>query len=197
MLKAIVEKDINNLNKKPTKKPSKHITWEAFEMRYLTREDGYTYEWVNGIVEKTKRSMDYKQIFIVQNLMQYFIGLLQKGKVSGLLNVELDTFFKGNHRRPDMCYLTDTQMRDTKKGIAPVPAFVIEVISNNDKMKKAQKKLLDYWNADVQVIWHIFPDLEMVHVYRGKNMTVFMGDEICSAAPILPDFSLPVKDIFK
>jgi hypothetical protein len=28
-------------------------------------------------------------------------------------------------------------------------------------------------------------------------MTTFVGDEICSAAPVLPDFAISVNDIFK
>jgi Uma2 family endonuclease len=178
-------------------KPTKPITWEAFKNRYLSREDGYTYEWVNGQVEKTKRSMDYTQVFIVQNLMNHFISLLASGKVAGMLSSEVDTFFSESHRRPDMCYLTNEQIRAAKDGIPPVPSFVVEIISNNDKMKRVQEKMLDYWRADVPVIWHIFPDLHIVHVYHGKKMTVLMGDEVCSAAPILADFSMTVNDIFK
>jgi Uma2 family endonuclease len=175
----------------------KPMTWETFKSRYLSREDGYTYEWVNGQVEKTKRSMDYTQVFIVQNLMNHFISLLNSGKITGLLSSEVDTFFSESHRRPDMCYLTNEQIRAAKNGLPPVPSFVIEIISDNDKMKRVQKKMLDYWRAEVPVIWHIYPDLEIVHVYHGKKMTVFMKDEICSAAPILPDFAMSVNDIFK
>jgi Uma2 family endonuclease len=178
-------------------KMPKPMTWETFKSRYLSREDGYTYEWVNGQVEKTKRSMDYTQVFIVQNLMNHFISLLTSGKITGLLSSEVDTFFSESHRRPDMCYLTNEQIRAAKNGLPPVPLFVVEIISDNDKMKRVQKKMLDYWRAEVPVIWHIFPDLEIVHVYHGKKMTVFMKNEICSAAPILPDFAMSVNDIFK
>ena len=182
-----------------TAKPQspKKITWDAFKRRYLSRDDAYTYEWVNGQVEKTERTMDYSQIFIINNLLNFFDELKGQGKIKGRLAGEIDTFFAENHRRPDMCYLTDEQIKDSRNGVAPVPAFVIEIISNNDKSKRVQKKMLDYWRAEVSVIWHIFPDIEMVHVYHGKNMTVLMGDEICSAAPVLPDFILSVKDIFK
>lgn len=178
-------------------KSTKPITWEAFKSRYLNREDGYTYELVNGQVEKTKRTMDYTQVFIVQNLMNHFIGLLTSGNATGMLSSEIDTFFSESHRRPDMCYLTNEQIRSGKNGIPPVPRFVVEVISNNDKMKRVQEKMLDYWRAEVPVIWHIFPDLHIVHVYLGKNMVVSMGEDICSAAPILPDFNMTVNDIFK
>jgi Uma2 family endonuclease len=178
-------------------KPTKPLTWETFKSRYLSREDGYTYEFVNGQVEKTKRSMDYTQVFITQNLMTHFISLLTSGKVKGMLSSEVDTFFSESHRRPDMCYLTNEQIRLGKIGIPPVPQFVVEIISNNDKMKRVEEKMLDYWRAEVPVIWHIYPDLQVIHVYNGKNMVVCMGDDLCSAAPVLPDFVMSVNDIFK
>jgi Uma2 family endonuclease len=178
-------------------KNKKIITWEAFKSRFLVREDGYTYELVNGEVIKTKRSMDYSQEFIVDNLLSFFETLKAEKGIDGRLTKEVDTLFAGNHRRPDICYLTNAQIRATKNGIAPVPQFVIEIISNNDKMKRSKEKLQDYWRAGVTVIWHIYPDLEVVDVYKGRNMVACMDDDLCSAEPVLPDFVLSVKDIFR
>lgn len=39
-----------------------HISWPDFQKKYLSREDGYKYEWVNGAVEKTRHSMDKTQL---------------------------------------------------------------------------------------------------------------------------------------
>ena len=190
------ERPIQHIGAKKNVPFAKPITWEYFKNRYLSREDNFTYEWVNGYVEKTKRTIDYKQILILRNLMNLFSSLLIAGKVNGLLASEIDTFFVENHRRPDICYLTDQQMYEAAADIPPVPKFVIEVISNNDKMKRVQEKMVNYWDAEVEVIWHIFPDLKHVHIYHGKKMTVLMNDELCSAAPILPDFIISVNDIF-
>jgi len=40
----------------PQKKPRK-ISWETFQKKYLSKEDKYKYEWLDGIVEKTPRTM--------------------------------------------------------------------------------------------------------------------------------------------
>ena len=42
----------------PLKISPKKISWETFKNRYLSREDDFMYEWVNGYVEKTKRSIN-------------------------------------------------------------------------------------------------------------------------------------------
>ena len=82
---AIALKHTKNKAFQTAVKEKKSITWAAFQQRYLLREDGYTYEWVNGQVEKTKRSMDFSQMFIVQNLTNLFIKLVQQNKVKSLL----------------------------------------------------------------------------------------------------------------
>jgi hypothetical protein len=52
----------------------------------------------------------------------------------------------------------------------------------------------------VQVVWHIFPLLEEIHVYSNEDlnsMTICKGETICTAAPLLPNFYLSAADIFK
>jgi len=49
----------------------------------------------------------------------------------------------------------------------------------------------------VQVIWHLYPELEEVHIYHGKQVTICSGDDLCSAAPVLPAFELSVAAIFQ
>lgn len=177
----------------------KSISWEAFKRTYLEREDNYKYEWVNGQVEKTERNMDKSQFYILDNLLEFFEQLKFEGNFSGLngrLIAEGDTFFDEAHRRPDVAYYTKAQIRAAAFDANVVPQFVIEVISNNDQINRVHAKMANYWAAEVPVIWHIFPLLKVVHVYHGKHMTVCEGDDICSAAPVLPDFRLSVNAIF-
>jgi len=173
------------------------ISWEDFQAEYLTREDAYKYEWLDGIVEQTERAMNQNQFFIVGNLQDFFHRLKFEQKVSGQLIAEGDIFFGKHHRRPDLAYLNAQQMAKTAKGEKEVPQFVIEIISKNDVANKVQAKVQDYQRADVQVIWHLYPELEQVHIYRGKEGVICTDDDICSAAPVLPAFELRAKDIFQ
>ncbi len=118
-------------------KVPKKITWEEFQRKYLSREDNFKYEWVNGEVIKTQRTMDYSQFYIVKNLQAFFRNLLSTNKVHGELITEGDTFFLGNHRRPDIAWFTDEQIALAKDGVKPVPQFIIEVISKKDQTNLA------------------------------------------------------------
>jgi Uma2 family endonuclease len=177
---------------------SKNISWEEFQKRYLEREDKYKYEWVNGAVEKTLRTMNQYQQFICDNLIDFFTDLRLVGQVSGRLSPEVDTFFLSKvHRRPDLAYFSDAQRQLMAIGQNQVPQFVIEIISNTDQMNKMIAKMQDYREADVPVIWHIYQNFNEIHVYNGKNMTVCVGNDLCSAEPVLPNFKMSVNDILK
>ena len=183
---------------KPKNNTTKSISWETFEKKYLSREDGYTYEWVNGTIEKTKRTMDTKQFAIEDNLTTFFNRLKFQGRAEGQLIIEGDIHFLSNHRRPDMAYLTKAQIANMAKGMrGDVPQFIIEVISTTDEMNRVYGKMKDYEKADVKVVWHVFPKLQEVHVFHGRHSTIYRDDEVVSAAPVLPDFEIAVSDIFK
>ena len=175
----------------------KPISWEAFKADYLEREDGFKYEWVNGAVEKTPRSMDRKQFYIVVNLLRHFSELYNNGQVTGSLIPEGDTFFGKNHRRPDLAYYTDEQVESAAEDDDAEPQFVIEIISTTDQMNRVHKKMQDYRTVKIPVIWHIFPELHEVHVFHGRKSEIHVGEEICSADPVLPEFQMSVNAIFK
>jgi len=180
-------------------KKKRKISWETFEKRYLSKEDGYKYEWLNGTIEKTPY-MDKKQLYILRNLQAFFTKLKIKKLIFGHLIAEADLFFKKHHRRPDVCWLTDEQIDNlAEEGADDVPDFVIEVISPNDKAVKVEAKMDDYRVAGVKVVWRIFPHLQIVNISTGANLentVAHTGEMVCSAAPALPNFKMPVSTIF-
>lgn len=174
------------------------ISWETFQEDYLSREDNFKYEWVNGQVEKTERSMDRTQLFIARNLTQFLYRLKANNLgVNGELIAEGDVFFAGNHRRPDIAYFTDEQIDAARYNEDIHPDFVIEVISKNDQLERVAEKMENYRKAEVAVVWHVFPKRNEVHVYRGKQMMVCTGEDLCSAEPVIPGFVISVNEIFR
>lgn len=196
-------------------KPTPKISWEAFQREFLTREDNYKYEWVNGRVERTLRFapitsssntvsseksnyMHQSQFFILDNLLELFSELKIKHNIKGQLISEGDTFFAKQHRRPDIAFYTKKQIRAAKDNKLKIPPqFVIEIISTNDQANAIQQKLINYRAAKVPIVWLIFPQFKEVQIYRGKKSEIFEGDDLCSAEPVIKDFVISVKDVFK
>lgn len=178
----------------------KPVSWTDFQRRYLSKEDGFKYEWLNGTIEKTKRSMDKTQLYILRNLQNYFMALRAAGKITGNLIPEPDLFFANNHRRPDVAWLTDEQIDRLAYDSREVPAFVIEIISTHDQINRVELKMDDYRAAGVQVVWLVFPATEKVHVYTGTGlarMSVVTGEQPCTAAPAVAHFEMPANVLLK
>jgi Uma2 family endonuclease len=177
-----------------SKTGSPGIPWEQFQRRYLSREDRFKYEWVDGAVEKTFRLMNQEQQRILVNLENFLELLFAPGKPPGRLLSEVDTFFRGNHRRPDIAWFTNDQIALFGKE-NQVPPFVIEIISTNDQINLVQKKMADYRRAGVPVVWQVFPELREIHVYKNEEMTICSGDKLCSAEPVISGFKLPAQAV--
>lgn len=177
-------------------KPLRPITWREFQRRFLEREDKFKYEWAHGVVVKTPRSMNQYQQFIWFNLKNFLESLRQKNTQLGEFIPEVDTFFGPNHRRPDIAYFSQEQI-PLLRHANQEPQFVAEIISSSDQLNAAHLKLEDYRAVNIPVVWHIFPKLQQIHVYRGKNMTICIGEDLCSAEPVIPGFVLPAQEVFK
>ncbi|WP_353721870.1 Uma2 family endonuclease [Dyadobacter sp. 676] len=50
----------------------------------------------------------------------------------------------------------------------PIPEFLIEVISPTDDAEKVEEKLAEYFSSSVKVVWHIYPDNEVVRLFFKK-----------------------------
>lgn len=157
-------------------------------------EDGFKYEWNDGEIIQFN-GMDRKQLFIFEAINDLFIekGFWKTGTLVAKQNVMLS----GNQmRRPDIAYFTKIQVK-SMKDYDIIPEFVIEVISTNDKSYQIEKKLTEYFKAGVKVIWNIIPESQLVYVYTSrKQVQICMDDDICSAAPVLPEFEVKVSEIF-
>lgn len=100
------------------------ISWETFQEEYLSREDNFKYEWVNGQVEKTERSMNRSWLFIQVNLMNFLAQLkAQNLAVDGILISGGDVFYaRVSGKQMSVCTGEDLCSAEPV-----IPGFVISV----------------------------------------------------------------------
>ena len=155
--------------------------------------DGFKYEWNDGELIKFT-GMKRKHLRIIQNLNLRFDSTRAKQE-RGQLICEQDVMLTGiQMRRPDVAYFSDEQIRNEDD--EPIPAFCIEVISPTDESEKVEAKRIEYFKAGVQVVWHIFPENQEVHVYTSRKIVqICSDDDICSAQPVLSDFTISVNEV--
>lgn len=162
------------------------IDWEP--------NDGFKYEWNDGeIIKFTGMKKEQYIIYDTLNYLFFKTGYIEQGSLVAEQDIQLSGI---QMRRPDICYLKREQARQGREGMEMIPAFAIEIISSNDQINQMEKKLTEYFNAGVQVVWIINPQEALVSVYNSRReVKICMGNDVCSAAPVLPDFKIRVDEL--
>lgn len=101
-------------------------------------------------------------------------------------------------RRPDIAFVSSSNVRPSKGYYYGAPDLAIEIISPTERPNKIRKKLREYVDNGVQQVWQVFPDDQeiVVNFSDGIAKTYRKGDTI-SGGDLLPGFSLDVAVIFE
>ncbi|MCS7212155.1 MAG: Uma2 family endonuclease [Chloroherpetonaceae bacterium] len=191
---ATLERTIRKRPLKP-KYHGKKMSLEEF--LDFKAEDGFKYEWNNGFLEAREKMIKLSEIYIVENLRAAFEQTEFKKRGGAMITETVCPISEEKYRIPDISFFTKDQITEAREGKFPVPPFIIELVSENDKLCYYENKLEEYFLSGVKVVWLIVPMKQKVYVYTGlKEVKICMGDDICSAAPAIPDFQISVNQIF-
>ena len=104
-------------------------------------------------------------------------------------------------RGPDVSF--NLHSRESGEGpsigfVSGAPDIAIEVISPSNTTADMEQKIQEYISAGSQRVWTVYPSTRSVTVHRADGTTVaYTGDDVISDEELLPDFSLPLSDIFR
>ncbi|MFH5804484.1 Uma2 family endonuclease [Alienimonas sp. DA493] len=77
------------------------------------------------------------------------------------------------------------------------PALVAEVVSPGNTRREMELKRSVYFAAGVETVWEVDPLARTVTVWTGPDAdTVLREGDMLTGAPTLPEFSLPLRDLF-
>ena len=168
---------------------SDFLKWES--------DDAFVYEYDNGRLEPTL-SMKQEEVFLLQHLTRHF-QQTDAYRQEGELVAEVDVWLTDKQmRRPDVAYYNITQLRQMAVGEQVVPSFAVEFVSDNDDIRKYIRKLNEYFQAGVQVVWLVFSNDQTVYVYTSpKTVTIATDNDSIHAAPVLAELQMTVNELFQ
>lgn len=157
----------------------------------------WKFEFNGGFAEAGEERMKLNEIKFMVSMPDAF-RTCPHGIEGSRMFPEVEIWLSGTlMRKPDFCVLTPQQIAEAEGNGRPVPGFVIEVVSPNDRSTYHDQKLIDYFASGVQVVWHVNPRLEMITIFTSPHEGEIMhGDDVCSAAPAFPKFKMKASDIF-
>jgi Uma2 family endonuclease len=76
-----------------------------------------------------------------------------------------------------------------------IPDLVVEVLGKNDTLLAMLRKMEDYLQAGVRLVWLVEPETRTVTAYRpGRAPEVLGENDTLTAEDIIPAFPLAVRD---
>ena len=130
-----------------------------------------------------------------------FVRKHDLGKVlgeAGTLNI-----LPGMVRIPDVCFIGWD--RFPKEGISreqPIPPLVpdlaVEVLSKSNTKQEMQRKLKDYFDAGVSLVWYVDPETRSAAAYTSTHdVTHIDTDGTVDGGTVLPGFRLSLRALFE
>ncbi len=104
-------------------------------------------------------------------------------------------------RFPDVAFIAYDQIPSSAVSRTAVPAWVptlaVEVLSESNTKAEMARKLRDYFDAGVKLVWYVDPPSRSVKVYRSPESFVTKGeqDEL-DGEDVLPGFRVSIGEWF-
>jgi Uma2 family endonuclease len=103
-------------------------------------------------------------------------------------------------RAPDVSFVSAEKLTaygNPQEFAKVVPDLAVEVISPEVKYGYLQRKIRDYFEAGVRLLWIVDPAMQTVTVHRSPvELRLLTSAETLSGEDVLPGFSCPVAELF-
>jgi Uma2 family endonuclease len=77
------------------------------------------------------------------------------------------------------------------------PDLAVEVLSPSNARQEMKRKLHDYFEAGVRLVWYVDPEARTVEVFTAEQQSTLLPEnQDLTGDPVLPGFVVPLRDLF-
>jgi Uma2 family endonuclease len=163
-------------------------------------EEGEFCELVDGELVRLSPSFfpEARVVRTVQRLLDNFVSPRQLGEIFGPdLGYQLTPH---RVRAPDVSFVSAEKLAaygNPQEFAMVVPDLAVEVISPEVKYGYLQRKIRDYFEAGVRLLWIVDPAMRTVTVHRSPvDLRVLTTADTLSGEDVMPGFSCPIAELF-
>lgn len=158
------------------------------------------YELVDGVlVEKTVGTQESYLAIVIASVIREFAEEHDLGFVLGADGMA--RLAPGLVRIPDVSFISWGRIGQHAVPAGPMlnlaPDLGIEVLSPGNTKKEMERKLDDYFDAGMQLVWFVDHRRRNARVFSGREDSVTLAeDDSLQGDPVLPGFSVRLGDLF-
>lgn len=168
----------------------------------LTMPDGESFELVDG--QLMEKPMGAKAVWVAGEIYALIREFARRQALGWAFSdgVQLKCYADDPDRvrKPDACYVGRGRFvpDEPPEGFITIaPDLVVEVVSPNDSYYEVDRKVEEYLEAGVRLVWVINPDTRSVIVYApDSGMTRLDDDQELKGGSVLPGFACRVGELF-
>jgi Uma2 family endonuclease len=164
-----------------------------------TPKDGRKYELVDGEILVSPAGMRHSEI--ASRILGLIWQFLEKNPIGKVYTPDVGIALpNGNVRSPDVTYVSLAKLpggRSPETFGEVIPDLAVEVLSPSDSLRELGRKIGEFLENGVPLVWLVDPKRETVTVYRSFSETEQLGaGDTITAEPVLPGFSVQVSRFF-
>ena len=169
-------------------------------LRLCDREPKRLCELVDGVlVEKVMGHQESRLAARLLQLLQNYLDEHDLGIAAGADGPHQILF--DQVRFPDVAFIAYDRIPEGADPATPVPDWIpslaVEVLSAGNTKAEMARKLRDYFEAGVELVWYVDPSDRTVRVYHSPESVVTLTDaDDLDGEQILPGFRLSIRDWF-
>ena len=157
-------------------------------------------ELIDGVL--VEKAVEYDESCLTVELLRLIANFVKKhrlGRVSGPDGMM--RLFPGLVRIPDVAFAAWNKFPSREYLGKPIPDLVpdlaVEVLSEGNTAKEMSRKLDDYFDAGVRLVWFVNPRKRNVDVFTEKDSCITLTEQqTLTGGDVLPGFKLPLKKLF-
>ena len=97
---------------------------------------------------------------------------------------------------------TQWTVADLLDQFGPIPVtrvrLAVEIISKGNTREEIDRKLREYFQAKVRLVWYVYPDRRSVRVFTSANeVTELSNDQSLDGGDVLPGFTPGLSRLFE
>jgi Uma2 family endonuclease len=107
----------------------------------------------------------------------------------------------GQIRAPDVSFIRWERLPSRQAPRPPIyavaPDLAIEILSKGNTKREMDRKLRDYFQAGVRLVWYIKPNARTARAYTAVDEWMEIGpNDSLLGGEVLPGFELPLAQLF-
>jgi Uma2 family endonuclease len=163
-------------------------------------QTGYICELIDGTL--VKKIMATRESMLATELIYYLRRYLEEKNIGALTGE--GGFLKilvAQVRAPDVAFIRWERLPKPGAPMPPiyaaVPDLAVEILSKSNTKAEMDRKLKDYFDAGVRLVWYIDPDPRTVRAYTAPAEWTDVGtDGSLTGGEVLPGFELSLAKLF-